>query len=87
MAKMAESKIPKTIIPAQGSGFGIGNIIGLIFVLIGILLVLSLMNFNLPVKLENFKAVIQYGAAIGSVLGGLSMLFKKNEPVSSIKLK
>ncbi len=78
MAKMAEIKIPKTVIPTQGSSFRVGNILGFLFVLIGILLVLSLMNFSLPVKLENFSAILQYGAAIGSILGGLSMLFKKN---------
>lgn len=87
MAKMVESKIPKTIIPAQGSGFGAVNIIGFLFLLIGILLILSLMNFNLPIKLENFNTILQYGAAIGSILGGLSMLFKKNEPISTLKLK
>jgi len=72
-------KIPKS------SSFGIGNILGIIFVLIGILLVLSLQNFNLPVDLGNFDIILQYGAALGSILGGLSLLFKKKESVQEIK--
>lgn len=66
------------------SGFALGNIFGLIFLLIGVLLVLSLLNFNLP--LGNFKTILQYGAALGSILGGLSMLFKKRE-TASLKIK
>ena len=72
--------------PKASSGFGVGNILGLIFILIGILLILNLMDFNLPVKLENISTVLQYGAAIGSILGGLSMLFKKKETAAP-KLK
>ncbi|MAE43092.1 hypothetical protein CMO93_04925 [Candidatus Woesearchaeota archaeon] len=73
-------------IPKASSGFGIGNILGLIFVLIGVLLVLNLMNFNLPVNLDNAQVVLQYGTALGSILGGLSMLFKKKETAAP-KLK
>ena len=74
-------------VPKAKSGFGLGNILGLIFVLIGILLFLSLINFNLPVDLKNFNVVLQYGAAIGSILGGLSMLFKRRETVPNIKIR
>jgi len=74
-------KVPKS------SGFGIGNILGLIFVLIGILLVLSVLNFDLPIDLGNFNIILQYGAALGSILGGLSMLSKKHESVPEIKTK
>jgi|TARA_B100001964_G_C14199762_1_gene585184 hypothetical protein len=70
----------------KSSGFGIGNIIGLLFVLIGILLVLTLLNFNLPI-LGNINIILQYGAALGSILGGLSMLFKKKESTPEIKIK
>lgn len=76
-------KVPKV---SKGNGFGIGNILGLIFVLIGILLILSLMNYNLPIKLGNISTILQYGAALGSILGGLSMLFKKKETAAP-KLK
>ena len=73
-------EIPKSIV------FWIGNIIGLLFVLIGILLVLTLLNFNLPI-LGNINIILQYGAALGSILGGLSMLFKKKESTPEIKIK
>lgn len=73
-------KIPKTESPTEsGSGFGLGTIVGLIFLLMGILLVIVLIDFNLPIDLGNFKTVLQYGAALGSILGGLSMLFRKKE--------
>ena len=77
-------KVPKATDLRSGSGFGLGNIIGLIFVLVGILLILSLID-NLPIDLGNFKGILQYGAALGSILGGLSMLFKKKETISNIK--
>lgn len=74
-------------IPKQSSSFGLGNILGLIFVLIGIVLVLALSGYNLPVDLGNAKTALEYGAAIGSILGGLSMLFKKKETVPQIRIK
>ena len=61
----------------NSSSFGIGNILGLIFLLVGILLVLNLIDFELPIDLEGANTFIQYGAALGSIFGGLSMLFKK----------
>ena len=75
-------KVPKTVnLPnqkiASDGGFGAGTIAGLIFILVGILLILSLLNYNLPIKLSNFSTILQYAAALGSILGGLSMLFKK----------
>ena len=80
-------KVPKTSSSESKSSFGLGNIIGLIFVLMGILLILNLMNFNLPMELENFEIILQYGAALGSILGGLSMLFKKTETAQTVKRK
>ncbi len=79
-------KVPKTNLSPE-SGFGLGSILGIIFILIGILLILSLMNFNLPIDLAGFEAILQYGAAIGSIFGGLSMLFKKKETISAVKVK
>tara|TARA_Y100000310_G_C20076097_1_gene531644 strand:- start:47 stop:271 length:225 start_codon:yes stop_codon:yes gene_type:complete len=70
----------------KSSGFGIGNILGLLFILMGSLLVLTLLNFNLPI-LGNISIILQYGAALGSILGGVSMLFKKKESVPEIKIK
>ena len=74
-------------VPKSSSGFGIGNILGLIFVLVGTLLVLNLTKVNLPIGLENMSVPLQYGAALGSILGGISMLFKKKETVSQIQVK
>tara|TARA_Y100000310_G_scaffold345214_1_gene462759 strand:+ start:1798 stop:2031 length:234 start_codon:yes stop_codon:yes gene_type:complete len=73
-------------IPKASSGFGAGNFLGLIFVLFGILLLLNLTGFNLPINLDDASTILQYGAALGSVLGGLSMLFKKKETAAP-KLK
>jgi len=75
-------KIPKV---KSSSGFGAGNILGLVFVLIGILLALSLIGYKLPIDIGN-TVFFQWGAAIGSILGGLSMLFKKKETVSQTQL-
>ena len=74
--------IPK--VKPDSGGFRLGNILGLIFVLMGILLILNLINFNLPViSLDSVNIILQYGAAVGSILGGLSMIFKKKETASS----
>jgi len=48
------------------SSFGIANILGLVFILVGIVLILSLIGYNLP--LGNVVIPLQYGAAIGSIL-------------------
>ena len=77
----------KVKVPKTSSSFGLGNILGLIFVLIGILLVLNLQNFNLPIDLSNFNIILQYGAAAGSILGGISMLFKKKESTPEVITK
>ena len=81
---------PKTIANLEslssGRSFGLGKLIGLIFILIGALLILSLLGINLPISLKSFSAILQYGAAIGSVLGGLTLIFKKTE-TSPVKIK
>jgi len=64
--------------PKSSSSFGLGHILGLIFFLVGIVLFLNLIGFKLPIDLSSAEVGLQYGAAIGSTLGGLSMLFKKN---------
>ena len=74
-------------IPKQSSGFGLGNILGLIFVLVGILLALNLIGYKLPIDISNANYIFQWGAAVGSIFGGLSMLFKKKETIPQIKLK
>jgi hypothetical protein len=78
-------QLPKAKSLGLETGFGVGNILGVIFLLIGILLILSLQNFNLPIKLENFNIILQYGAAIGSILGGISLLFKKDNTKPTTK--
>ena len=71
-------------IPSSGPGFGLGNILGIIFLLIGILLVINLTGLG-PIDLSGFSTVLQYGAALGSILGGIAMLFKKNETIPKIR--
>ena len=67
------------------SGFGISNILGLIFMFLGALLVLKLIGYNLPFDLSGTETMLQYGTAIGSILGGLAMLFKKKDVIANIK--
>ena len=74
-------KVPKS------KSFGLGNILGIIFVLMGILLILNLIGYNLPIYLGNVSIVLQYGTGLGSILGGLSMLFKKKETISQVEVK
>lgn len=75
---MPDSK--KIELPQQkGSGFGISNLLGLIFVLIGVLFLLLLSGIELPINLESFESYLQYGVAIASIIGGISMLFRSKE--------
>lgn len=66
-------------LPVQKNNFNFGLILGLIFILVGIIFFLSLLNVNLPLNLKNAETLLQYGAAIGSILGGFSMLFKQRQ--------
>ena len=66
-------------LPVQKRGFDFSLILGLIFILVGITFFLSLLNVNLPLNLKNAETLLQYGAAIGSILGGFSMLFKQRQ--------
>ncbi|MBS3102667.1 hypothetical protein J4458_04455 [Candidatus Woesearchaeota archaeon] len=68
------------ILPKQRSGFNFSLILGLIFILVGIVFLLSLLNVNMPLNLKNAGKALQYGAAIGSILGGFSMLLKQRQP-------
>lgn len=77
----AEIKLPET----KNSSLGMRNILGLIFVLIGILLILILLRVNLPMPLEDFETYLEYGAAAASILGGMSLLFGSKETVSLSK--
>jgi uncharacterized membrane protein len=83
---MKTPKPAKSLEPSRGFDLSkISNILGLIFILIGILLVLVLLNFDLPIDLSGFETILEFGAAIGSILGGLAMLFKKHESVAEVK--
>ena len=79
--------IPKVKNKPGSSSFGIRNILGLIFLVTGILLIVVLIEIGLPVDLSGIETILEYGAAIGSILGGISMLFKKHESVPEIKIK
>ncbi len=74
-SKKIESKLPQQ----ESGGFGISSIIGLVFILIGILIILLLLEINLPVELEAFELYLEYGAAIASIILGISMLFRSSE--------
>ena len=80
-------ELPKVSNKPGSGGFGIGNILGLIFLIIGILLIAVLTGIKLPIDLSGTENILEYGAAIGSILGGLIMLFKKHESVPEIKTK
>ena len=77
--------LPKIADKPSPRGFGIANILGLVFLITGILLIIVLTGFDLPIDLGNFETILEYGAAIGSILGGMAMLFKKHE--TEIKMK
>ena len=78
---------PPKVSNKPASGFGILNILGLIFLITGILLIVVLTEIDLPVDLSGTENILEYGAAIGSILGGLIMLFKKHESVPEIRTK
>ncbi len=80
-------KLPKVTDKPGSGGFGIANILGLIFLIIGILLIVILLEIDLPIDLSNIETILEYGAAIGSILGGIAMLFKKHESVPEMKIK
>lgn len=83
-------KLPKVTDKPSTKSFGIGNILGLIFLIIGILLIVLLTEIELPINLSGIETILEYGAAIGSILGGIAMLFKKynkHESVPEIKIK
>jgi len=74
-SKKIELKLPQQ----EASGFGLANLLGLIFVLIGVLFLLLLSGIKLPINLESFESYLRYGAAIASIIGGISMLFRSKE--------
>jgi uncharacterized protein with PQ loop repeat len=73
-------ELPKVTSKSSPSSFGITNILGLIFLIFGILLIILLIDFSLPIDLGKFQTIIEFVAAAGSIIGGLAMLFKKHEP-------
>ena len=78
-------ELPKVTDKPGSSGFGIGNILGLIFLIIGILLIVVLTEIDLPMDLSGIEGMLEYGAAIGSILVGIKMLFRKHESIPKIK--
>lgn len=76
--------LPKLTSKPSSTSFGIANILGLIFLIIGILLIVVLLKIDLPIDLSGIEIILEYGAAIGSILAGLTMLFKKHESVPEI---
>lgn len=69
-------KIPKT--PEKG-GFSIRIILSFIFIFFGILVFLGLFNINFIKNTPIITNTLKYGTALGSLIGGLFMLFRKKE--------
>ncbi len=69
-------KVPKT--PGKG-GFSIRMILGFIFIFFGILVFLELFNINFIKDAPIITNTLKYGTALGSLIGGLFMLFRKKE--------
>lgn len=58
-------------------GFSIRIILGFIFILFGIVIFLELFNVNFIGNGKIITYALKYGTALGSLIGGLYMLFKK----------
>ena len=71
----------------KGSSFGASNLFGLAFLLMGILAMVVILEIKLPVNLDKAKTAIFIAAALGSILGGFSMLFKKSESHAAPKIE
>ena len=69
-------KLPQT--PAKG-GFSIRIILGLIFIFFGIIVFLELFNINFITDKQIIINTLKYGTALGSLIGGFLMLFRKKE--------
>ena len=53
------------------------NIAGIIFILFGISLFVLAANIKLPLDLKKAELLFKYGASIGSIIGGIFMLLRK----------
>ena len=80
-------ELPKVSNKPGSSGFGIANILGLISLITGILLIVVLTEIDLPIDLSGIEIILEYGAAIGSILGGIAMLFRKHGSVPEMRIK
>jgi amino acid transporter len=70
-------KEPKIKEKSESKGFGLINIIGLIFLLIGIISILLFLEI-MPFDLSILKNPLQYGTAAGSLIAGILLLFRKS---------
>ena len=76
---MEKEEKPKVIVAKPSGGFGISNLLGLIFVLVGISFILVLTQFSLPFDLAPYRTYIEYGVSAAAIIGGISMLFGKKK--------
>lgn len=70
--------------PGRG-GFNFRIIFAIIFIFFGIIVFLELFNMNF-IKNEPIINTLKYGTALGSLIGGLFMLFRKKETASDINV-
>jgi hypothetical protein len=73
-------KLPKT---PRKRGFSIRIILGFIFIFFGIIVLLELFKINFIKDSPIIINTLKYGTALGSLIGGLFMLFRKKETPSS----
>jgi hypothetical protein len=76
-------ELPKT--PAS-RGFSMRIILGFIFIFFGIVVLLELFNIKFIKDVPLIINTLKYGTALGSLIGGLFMLFRKKETSPEIKL-
>jgi len=70
--------------PGRG-GFNFRIIFAIIFIFFGIIVFLELFNINFIKDTPMITNTLKYGTALGSLIGGLFMLFRKKETASDIK--
>lgn len=58
------------------NGFSIRFFLGVIFILFGILVVLDLFNVKF-IENDLIIQILKYGTALGSIIGGFFMLFRR----------
>ena len=75
--------IAKTSI-GKKKGFNFRIILGVIFIFFGILVMIEMFNINFLRDEAIIGDSLKYGTALGSIIGGFFMLFRKKYTISNI---